>query len=191
MWVSDETMHRAEKILEGEGIRPLTGPSDPWVTLNPFSRWPYKEWDVKKWAQIIDWLWKEYKIATVVVGAATEHERAGKTVQAYPGKSYNLAGKTSLAELAGVLSLSRLHIGVDSAAPHIAAAVGTPTITLYGPSDWRDWAPVGDRHRVVVPDMDCVPCHKKGCNGNGRSECLETLGIEPMQTVIREVLKSA
>ena len=191
LWVSDETMHRAENILEDEGIHPLPGPSDPWVTLNPFSRWPYKEWDVKKWAQIIDWLWKEYKIATVVVGAATEHERAGKTVQAYPGKSYNLAGKTSLAELAGVLSLSRLHIGVDSAAPHIAAAVGTPTITLYGPSDWRDWAPVGDRHRVVVPDMDCVPCHKKGCNGNGRSECLETLGIEPMQTVIREVLKSA
>jgi heptosyltransferase-3 len=191
LWVSDETMHRAEKILEGEGIHPLTDPSDPWVTLNPFSRWPYKEWDIKKWAQIIDWLWKEYKIATVVVGAATEHERAGKIVQACSGKSYNLAGKTSLAELAGVLSLSRLHIGVDSAAPHIAAAVGTPTITLYGPSDWRDWAPVGDRHRVVVPDMDCVPCHKKGCNGNGRSECLETLGIEPMQTVIREVLKSA
>jgi heptosyltransferase-3 len=191
LWVSDETMHRAENILEDEGIHPLPGPSDPWVTLNPFSRWPYKEWDVKKWAQIIDWLWKEYKIATVVVGAATEHERAGKTVQAYPGKSYNLAGKTSLAELAGVLSLSRLHIGVDSAAPHIAAAVGTPTITLYGPSDWRDWAPVGDRHRVVVPDMDCVPCHKKGCSGKGRSECLETLGIEPMQTVIREVLKSA
>ena len=177
--------------MEGEGIHPLIGPSDLWVTLNPFSRWPYKEWDIKKWAQIIDWLWKEYKIATVVVGAATEHERAGKIVQACSGKSYNLAGKTSLAELAGILSLSRLHIGVDSAAPHIAAAVGTPTITLYGPSDWRDWAPVGDRHRVVVPDMDCVPCHKKGCNGNGRSECLETLGIEPMQTVIREVLKSA
>jgi heptosyltransferase-3 len=191
LWVSNETMHRAEKILEGEGIHPLTGPFDSWVTLNPFSRWPYKEWDIKKWVRIIDWLWREYKIATGVVGAATEHERAAKIVQACSGKSYNLAGKTSLAELAGVLSLSRLHIGVDSASPHIAAAVGTPTITLYGPSDWRDWAPVGDRHRVVVPDMDCVPCHKKGCNGNGRSECLETLGIEPMQTVIREVLKSA
>jgi len=97
-----------------------------------------------------------------VVGAATEHERAGKTVQAYPGKSYNLAGKTSLAELAGVLSLSRLHIGVDSAAPHIAAAVGTPTITLYGPSDWRTGAPVGDRAPVVVPDWTAYPVTRKG-----------------------------
>ncbi|MCX5842131.1 MAG: glycosyltransferase family 9 protein [Deltaproteobacteria bacterium] len=187
LWVSDETMHRAEKILESEGIiHPLAGPSDPWVTLNPFSRWPYKEWDIKKWAQIIDWLWKEYKIATVVVGAATEHERAGKIVQACSGKSYNLAGKTSLAELAGVLSLSRLHIGVDSAAPHIAAAVGTPTITLYGPSDWRDWAPVGDRHRVVVPDMDCVPCHEKGCDGLERSRCLENMSIDQVQAVIMQ-----
>lgn len=162
-----------------------------WITLNPFSRWAYKEWTDDKWVQIVDWLWRDFKIAAVIVGSEAERKRASELASACIGKASNLAGKTSLVELATLLSLSSLHVGVDSAAPHIAAAVGTPTITLYGPSDWRDWAPVGDRHRVVVPDMDCVPCHKKGCNGNGRSECLETLGIEPMQTVIREVLKSA
>jgi heptosyltransferase-3 len=188
LWVSDETMHRAEKILEGEGIHPLTGPSDPWITLNPFSKWLYKEWDIKKWAQIIDWLWKEYKIATVVVGAATEHERAGKIVQACSGKSYNLAGKTSLAELAGLLSLSHLHIGVDSAAPHIAAAVGTPTITLYGPSDWRDWAPVGDQHLVIASEMACAPCNKKGCDNQGWSKCLEELTVDTVKKTIISVI---
>ena len=88
-------------------------------------------------------------------------------------RAVNLAGQTTLAELAAVLSQSRLHIGVDSAAPHIAAAVGVPTVTIYGPSSWFDWSPVGDSHRVVLPNMDCVPCHQKGCDGSGRSRCLE------------------
>ena len=105
------------------------------------------------------------------------------------GVVYNLAGKTTLAELAGVLSLSGFHLGVDSAAPHIAAAVGTPTLTIFGPSDWRDWAPVGDKHRVVVSNMDCVPCYKKGCNGSERSICLETLEVKTVQDAIREVLE--
>ena len=102
---------------------------------------------------------------------------------------YNLAGKTTLAELAGILSLSSFHLGVDSAAPHIAAAVGTPTLTIFGPSDWRDWAPVGDKHRVVVSSMDCVPCYKKGCDGSERSLCLETLEVKTVQDAIREVLE--
>ena len=102
----------------------------------------------------------------------------------------NLAGQTTLAELAGVLSLSRLHIGVDSAAPHIAAATGVPTITIYGPSSWFDWAPVGKDHRVILPEMDCVPCHKKGCDGSGQSRCLNELTPEQVIPVICEALDS-
>jgi len=77
---------------------------------------------------------------------------------------------------------------VDSAAPHIAAAVGTPTITIYGPSDWRDWAPVGDKHQVVTSDMDCSPCHRKGCDGQGHSRCLEAISIAEVQEAIGENL---
>jgi heptosyltransferase-3 len=93
-----------------------------------------------------------------------------------------------LGELPGVLSLSFLHIGVDSAAPHIAAAVGTPTITIYGPSDWYDWAPIGDIHKIIFPDLECVPCHKKGCQDEGWSRCLEELKVEQVQAVIRQTL---
>ena len=160
----------------------------PWVTVNPFSRWPYKEWGLLKWVQIIDGLWAEFGIAVVIVGAPAEGERAGELGSLCAGKVYNLAGKTTLAELAGVLQRSRLHIGVDSAAPHIAAAVGTPAVTLYGPSDWRYWAPPGERNRVVVPEMACAPCHRKGCDGSGVSRCLDTLPVERVRAVIREAL---
>jgi heptosyltransferase-3 len=79
---------------------------------------------------------------------------------------------------------------VDSAGPHIAAATGTPTVTIYGPSSWQDWAPVGEQHRVVLPDMDCVPCKKKGCNHSGRSLCLEELNTEKVKKVVREAMEN-
>ena len=93
--------------------------------------------------------------------------------------------------MAALLQMSRLHIGVDSAAPHIAAAVGTPTITIYGPSDWRDWAPTGDKNMVVLPDMDCSPCHKKGCDGKGRSICLDNLPVEKVQNAVETMLSNS
>ena len=159
-----------------------------WVTLNPFSRWSYKEWGMEKWVRIIDWLYEEFAIKSVIVGSPGEKERAEALVAACPGRAFNIAGSTTLAELAGVLALSRLHIGVDSAAPHIAAAVGTPTVTIYGPSDWRYWAPPGKNNRVVVSDMPCVPCSLKGCNGSGKSLCLETMDVRQVQAVIRKAL---
>lgn len=158
------------------------------MTLNPFSRWSYKEWAVEKWVQVLDWLWGDFGIATVIVGAPAERERADELARGCAGRIYNLAGKTTLSELAGILEQSRLHIGVDSAAPHIAAAVGTPTVTLYGPSDWRYWKPPGDKHRVAVSAMECVPCGRKGCDGSEVSRCLDSLEVDRVEAVIREAL---
>lgn len=174
----------------GERLRDGTVQRGGWVTVNPFSRWSYKEWELSKWVQILDWLWKEFGVAAVIVGAPAERERAGELGHSCAGKVYNLVGKTTLAELAGVLQRSRLHLGVDSAAPHIAAAVGTPTVTLYGPSDWRYWSPPGERNRVVIPEMACAPCHLKGCEGSGVSRCLDTLPVERVRAIIREALSS-
>jgi heptosyltransferase-3 len=185
LFISEEVRKRAEKILEGNDLKT----SVRWITLNPFSRWRYKEWGYDKWVQIVDWLWKEYGISTVIVGAPEERERSIDIVNKCKVRIYNLTGRTSLNELAGVLSLSSLHIGVDSAGPHIAAAVGTPTITIYGPSDWRDWAPQGEMHRVISSDFECAPCHQKGCNGSGISKCLEELTVDEVKRVIKGFMR--
>lgn len=184
LWVSEKVRERARNLLQSEKIADLPR----WITVNPFSRWAYKEWGYEKWAEILDWLWDDYKIAAVVVGVATEREKAADIVKKCEGVVFNLAGKTTLGELLGLLSMSSLHLGVDSGPPHIAAAVGTPTITIYGPTDWYDWAPPGEMHRVVVPDLDCVPCFKKGCNGKEWSRCLKELKAEEVKMVIKEAL---
>ena len=216
--LSDETKRRAEKILADEGIAaasesaavgdPEVCPADAQEMVRGTNSGSCpvcggeslqilstggnvgKEWGPGKWVRIIDWIGEEFGMIVVVVGSPAERERAAELAGACSGRVCNLAGKTTLAELAGVLKKSRLHLGVDSAAPHIAAAVGTPTVTLYGPSDWRYWAPPGEHHRVVVPDMECVPCHRKGCDDSGVSRCLDTLTVERVQTVLREALSA-
>lgn len=183
LWVSEEKKKRIATILDQEGIS-----NTEWISINLFSRWKYKEWVLTKWVEIADWLWDEYRFPILLIGSPEEKPAAEAFKRECRGSVSNLAGKTSLGELAALLSLSRHHIGVDSAAPHIAAAVGTPTITIYGPSDWIDWAPVGSRHRVITPDRQCAPCHKKGCNGTGRSECLEELDTEKVKAAIEEAI---
>ncbi|HAJ27272.1 MAG TPA: hypothetical protein DCG53_08530, partial [Syntrophus sp. (in: bacteria)] len=192
LFVEPETLGKMKNLLDNHGVYSQVqddAPNDAptgFVSLNPFSRWSYKEWPLDNWVAISAWLWTEYRLPAVIVGSAMEKERAETLVKSARGvvKIHNMAGETNLKGLAALLSLSRLHVGVDSAAPHIAAAVGTPTITIYGPSDWRDWAPVGERHQVVTTDMDCSPCHQKGCDGRGRSRCLENMSVGQVQAAI-------
>ncbi|MBN1382083.1 MAG: putative lipopolysaccharide heptosyltransferase III [Deltaproteobacteria bacterium] len=185
LWVTDSTRCRVQDILTQKQVNQ---PQD-WITINPYSRWQYKEWSDGKWIEIINWLWEEFTIPTIIIGSLEERAKAEAIIQKCKARAFNLAGETTLEELAGLLSLSRLHIGVDSAGPHIAAATGTPTITIYGPSDWKDWAPLGKNHRVISPDLDCAPCHQKGCDNTGRSRCLEEMTVDQVMCVIREAIE--
>ena len=184
LWVSEKIRNHTRDLLRNEKI--VDQPR--WITVNPFSRWAYKEWGYEKWVEVLDWLWGAYQIAAVLVGSASERGKAEGIAGKCKGAVFNLAGRTSLDGLLGLLSMSSLHIGVDSGAPHIAAAAGTPTITIYGPTDWYDWAPPGERHWVVAPELECVPCFQKGCNGKEWSRCLEELKAEKVKRVITEAL---
>lgn len=182
--ISNDCLASVKRLLSS---LPLSG-QNAMITINPFSRWSYKEWNADKWAAIVDWLISAFGYQVAVIGSASERSRAETLIKSCSCPVFNAAGETTLGELAALLSLSRLHIGVDSAAPHIAAAVGTPTLTIYGPSDWRDWAPVGEDHRVIVSSMDCVPCHQKGCPGQGKSLCLESLSVDQVKEAIRSAV---
>jgi heptosyltransferase-3 len=186
LFVSTVTKNKVRELLAAEKIASKNG----YVTINPFSRWLYKEWGVDKWRQIISFIWQKYKIPVLILGSGEERGRADELIVANSSSIYNLAGKTTLQGMAGILQMSKLNIGVDSAAPHIAAAVGTPTLTIYGPSDWRDWAPLGEKNQVVLPDMDCSPCRKKGCDGSGQSKCLDNLAVAKVQDAVEKMFNN-
>ena len=175
---------QAARILEREKI-----PSElPMIAIQPFSLWQYKEWGVNKYVSLIQRILSEYNVTIVITGSRDEYDRAENIIDQcrdYGRQMFNLAGKTSLEELAAMLKLCQLFIGSDSAGMHIAAAVGTPTVIIFGSSAPASWSPKGNNHAIVQKNMSCVPCRQKGCNGTEFSRCLEELGGDDVFTVVR------
>ena len=184
LYIAPNDKVRAASLLAKTGIFP----GEKIITINPFSRWKYKEWSQEKWGEVIDRIWETYRIPTVLIGSAEEAVANREISSGRESYTFNLAGETSLGELAATLALSTLHLGVDSAAPHIAAALGTPTVTIHGPSDWRAWRIVNAHHKVISQTMDCLPCNKTGCNGSGKSQCLDDLTAAPVIRAAFELL---
>ncbi|WP_028323115.1 putative lipopolysaccharide heptosyltransferase III [Desulfatirhabdium butyrativorans] len=170
----DTRIDQAKRILENAGIPG----GDEFVVFHPFSLWPFKEWTIPEGARLIDAIQERTSFHVVVTGAADERERADILTRTCKTAPLNLAGQTTIGELSGILKCARLFIGVDTAALHIAAAVGTPTIGLFGPSSPVSWAPRGPCHQVVSAGWLCMPCRNKGCDNSGQSRCMQTLSAD-------------
>jgi heptosyltransferase-3 len=186
--VSGKAAARIPELLRSIGF----GDGERWITINPCSRRKYKEWVHERWAEVADGIWERHRIPAIFVGAPGESGTAEGIVRRCAVRSASLAGKTSLGELAALLAESALHLGVDSAPPHIAAAVGAPTVTVFGPSNWTSWVVPDDTHRVVTADMSCIPCNRRGCDDTETCSCLDGLEagkvLETAEDVLRRVL---
>ena len=103
--------------------------------------------------------------------------------------AFSLSGQLSLKELAALTQAAKLFIGVDSAPMHIAAAVGTPTVALFGPSGDKQWGPWGVPFRVIASTQHpCRPCGADGCGGGKVSDCLTSLTVDEVLTAAHELL---
>jgi heptosyltransferase-3 len=183
---SKARLREAHDLLKKEGV-----PSDrPVIALQPFSLWSYKEWGIKNYMGLIQWLISNYHVSVIITGSGDERIKADKLMKECKSYTYNLAGKTSIGTLPAVFQSSKMFIGIDSAGMHIAAATGIPTISLFGPSSSTDWAPRGERHRVVRRDLPCVPCQNKGCEDSGMSRCLDELTLEEVQDAVKKHLET-
>lgn len=162
----------------------------PLIAIQPFSLWRYKEWGMKKFRLLIQWLVDRHDVAVVVCGTAPERPRVARMTEGLStGGVLNMAGKTPIALYAALLARCRLFIGCDSAGVHIAAAVETPTATIYGPSSPDSWAPRDKGHMVIRKDMNCVPCRQKGCRNSGVSLCLEELSLDDVIKQIEPLIQ--
>lgn len=186
--ISEPKKKAAQELLCQEGIYA----TQRIIAIQPFSLRSYKELPEKLYIELISAIRNEYNLPVIITGSAAERDRAGSIVSKFKAGVFNLAGKTSLELYAAVLSQCFLFIGVDSAGQHIAAAAGTPTVSIYGPSRPDIWAPRGQNHLVVSKKLPCLPCSRKGCEDGGHSRCLATLTIEEIMAQISPlILESA
>ncbi|MGE3803746.1 MAG: glycosyltransferase family 9 protein, partial [Gemmataceae bacterium] len=135
----------AGQILRQHGV-PQTG----FVVLNPFSRWPSKEWPMERWAEVARCLEAEFGQTVVITGAADEAIRArGLTQTCSGGAIVSLVGNLTLEQAMSVYRRARLMISGDSGPMHVAAALGTPLLALFGPTWPERSGPWGQRDAVL------------------------------------------
>ena len=173
-----EAQARVADLLARHGLAEA-----PFVQVHPGSRWLFKCWPADRMAALVDHIaLRGFRV--VVTGAPDERERAivAATIAACAPATraglVDVVAQLSLPELAALTARARMFVGVDSAPMHIAAAMGTPALALFGPSDERVWGPWQVAHRVVASDAHpCRPCHLDGCGGGKVSDCLATLPV--------------
>lgn len=193
---------RVAGLLAAAGLAPGN-----FVQIHPASRWMFKGWTLDGW---IDLAVRLLARGTHVVftGAPSPAEqglvqaiRAGLPADLAdaPGRVLDLSGQLSLKELAALTAQARAFVGVDSAPMHIAAAMGTPAVALFGPSGDKEWGPwpisgVGRAvpHRVVASTRHpCRPCGIDGCGGGKVSDCLVSLTPENVFAALDALLAEA
>jgi heptosyltransferase-3 len=178
--ISEKKLKDVQQLFKDEHI-----PTDrAVVAIQPFSLWQYKEWGITNYIQLIDRIISEYRVPVIITGSPDERVRAMSISTRFGKNVFNLAGKTTIGMFAAVLKACNLFIGVDSAGMHIAAAVGTPTVTIFGPSSPASWAPRGLQHAVVYKPFSCVPCRMKGCEGKEKSRCLDELSVDEVMSAV-------
>ena len=159
------------------------------IHIHPGSRWLFKCWPAARTAELINRLGE--KGMQIVVTAAPDPVEA-RLVDAILASVrvpiVNLSGQLSLLELAALTAEARLFIGVDSAPMHIAAAMQTPVVALFGPSGEHEWGPWQVPNRVVTSSHVCRPCGRDGCGGGKVSECLTTLPVEQVLNAVLDLL---
>ena len=177
---------RARELLAEHGLH-----AREFVHLHPASRWNFKCWTAQANAELID------RLAAlglrVLVSAAPDAEElalVADIVKRVRAPLVNLAGTLSVRELAALIGQARLFVGVDSMPMHLAAALGTPVVALFGPSGEFEWGPWRVAHAVVASDAHpCRPCGRDGCGGGKVSECLTTLPVERVFEAAQRLLK--
>lgn len=178
---------RVDELLARHGMH---GPK--FILLHPTSRWMFKSWTVENYAELITALQaRDYQVVVTAAPADIELKSAADILARCPRRPIDLSGQLSLGELGAIIARARLFVGVDSAPMHMAAALGTPVVALFGPTRELEWHPWRVPHRVVTSDRHpCRPCGLDGCGGGKISECLTSITCARVLAAVDELLGS-
>jgi ADP-heptose:LPS heptosyltransferase len=136
-----------------------------------------KNWPVRSFAAVADW-WRAREGEALVILGPVEEDRGQFELLL---RQYKTARNLTLAELAALIARGDLFLGNDSGITHLAAALGTPTLALFGPSNVKKWRPQGERVRIIKRTLECAPCAVSVMKHCGHRSCLSAL--EPAEVI--------
>ena len=157
LWPSPLDEQRAAALLQGLMGRPVVG-----MQPGGSARWLTKRWDLDRWAKLCDAL-SQRGLQVVITGSQEERPLAEALARMTAIPPRSVVGETTVLELASLIKRCALFLAHDSAALHLAAAMGTPTIALFGPTDPRRHLPPTFVGQVIKKDVFCSPCYSARC----------------------------
>ncbi len=178
-------VRRVDELWAGRG---LNG-NAPVVALSPGARFLHKRWPLENFAALCARLLAEFPVRVVVIGGQEDQELGAALASASPERIHNLAGSTTLLETAEVLRRCCLFIGNDSGAAHLAAAVGTPCVTLFSGIVFAGlWEPWGAQHVALRHRVPCEFCFSEGHCPTGTMECIRGIAVDDVLAAARRTL---
>ena len=157
----------------------------PLIAIHPGSPIPLKRWLPERYAELADWLIARKGTQVLFVGVKDEIPIITEIQQLMQQESINIAGETTLTQLASILHSCNVFIGNDSGPMHLAAAVVTPTIGLYGPGDPTRFAPMGVECQTIRRKLDCPPCSGATCQF-GEDGCMSEIQVTDVIQVLED-----
>lgn len=163
------------------------------VTIHPTTPWPPRNWPVKRFAKVADYLVEKYEAKIILVGSQQEKNSSIKLSTLMEEKNkknvISAVGKTNIKQLAALLKKTNLFIGNDSGPMHIASAMNTPTIALFGPGDHIRFKPCGKFYIMLRRNLKCSPCRQLEFGNVCKFGLNLCKGLE--QISVQEVLRAA
>lgn len=172
-WHIDAERQSIQKLLQNERITP----NDRLIAVNLGTTWRTKQWDISNFAAVINQISSVLPdVKIVLTGSTAEISLVGELP--HSESTVNLVGKTDILQLGALLERCEVCLTCDSGPMHIAAAVGTPTIALFGPTDPRRHQPYGTGHTVIEKSVSCRPCYRRSCHRQDTPYlCMEEIKI--------------
>jgi lipopolysaccharide heptosyltransferase II len=147
-----------------------------WIAIQPGARWPNKRWPVQNFAELVRLLAGSFSDARFAILGNDDDKPLGEAIsRAEPARCLNLCGRISLPEMIEWLRLSELMITNDTGPMHVAAALGTPLVALFGPTEPRRTGPYGQLENILRINLPCSPCMKSYCAYEKPNECLKAI----------------
>lgn len=170
---SEKDREAVRDLLRGQqvsGTRPL-------VAINPVALWETKLWLNDRFALLADRLVNDYRVDVVFTGGPSDRQIVDDIRSMMKATAANLAGRTSLNMLAALYRQSALLVTTDTGPMHLAAAMDTPVVALFGPTaPWRT-GPFGPGHQVIRTAPVCSPCFKRRCDHH-RCRCMTDISVD-------------
>ena len=184
--VSSRRSARVEGLLKKEGVDPAAG----FVVLHPGGRRWYKRWPATYFAALGDQIRQHCRTQVVISGGKEDVEMGAQIASRMNEPAADLTAKIDLALLPALIRKALCLVGNDSAPIHIATAVNTPAVALFGPTNWRVWGPRRGQDHVIAAEPACCSCghHRSDCP-LGENYCTGQIPLASVWEVVQKVLQ--